>query len=156
MPERRPPAFLPAIRQDIAAVVLWSEEHFGLTAADRYGDLIRQALRDVQADPVRPGAKARPDLAPQAYVYHLSHSRARVAGETVKTPRHVVLYRFAGEGVEFARLLHDSRDLTRHMPGPSAEFEAMVGDIKRRNADADPESLQEIIDTAVRDVRKRQ
>lgn len=44
-------------------------------AADRYGVLIRQALRDVQAAPTRPGAKARPDLAPGAYVYHLTFSR---------------------------------------------------------------------------------
>lgn len=53
------------------------QEHFGVAAADRY-DL--------------------PDLAPHAYVYHLFHSRDRAAGETVKTPRHFVLYRFAGGG----------------------------------------------------------
>ena len=92
-----------------------------MAAADRYGLLIRQVLRDVQADPLRLGAKSRPDLAPHAYVYHLFHSRDRVAGETVRTPRHFVLYRFAGGVVEFARLLHDSRDLALHLP---AEYSA--------------------------------
>lgn len=112
----RPPVYLPAIRQDIQDIVLWSEDQFGRAAADRYAALIAQALRDVQADPVRPGAQARPDLAPNAYIYHLTFSRERVAGKTVKAPRHFVLYRFAGEAVEFARLLHDSRDLARHLP----------------------------------------
>lgn len=87
-----------------------------MAAADRYAALIRQALRDVQTDPGRPGAKVRPDLAPNAYVYHLALSRDRVAGDPVKTPRHFVLYRFAGGAVEFARILHDSRDLALHLP----------------------------------------
>jgi plasmid stabilization system protein ParE len=42
--------------------------------------------------------------------------RNHVAGDTVKAPRHFVLYRFAGKAVEFARLLHDSRDLAQHLP----------------------------------------
>jgi len=116
VPSRPSPVFLPEIRQDIQDIVLWSEDRFGVAAADRYGVLIRQALRDVQAEPTRPGAKARPDLAFDAYVYHLSFSRERVPGERVKTPRHFLLYRFAGGAVEFARLLHDSRDLARHLP----------------------------------------
>lgn len=116
MSNQASPILLPAIREDIREIVLWSEEHFGVAAADRYGALIRQALRDVQADPLRPGAKARPDLAPNAYVYHLAFSRNRVTGDTLKTPRHFVLYRFAGDAMEFARILHDSRDLALHLP----------------------------------------
>jgi hypothetical protein len=34
----------------------------------------------------------------------------------IQTPRHFVLYRFAGEFVEFARMLHDSLDLAQHLP----------------------------------------
>jgi toxin ParE1/3/4 len=96
-------------------VVAWSEERFGALAADRYGRLIRQALRDVLENPTRPGAQARSDLAPHAYVYHLIFSREWVAGERVKVPRHFVLYRHVDEKVEFGRLLHDSRDLARHV-----------------------------------------
>ncbi len=116
MPKTFLPSYLPAFRQDIQEIVAWSEEQFGALAADRYGRLIRQALRDVLEEPTRPGAKARPDLAPHAYVYHLMFSRERVAGERVKAPRHFVLYRHINEKVEFARLLHDSRDLARHVP----------------------------------------
>jgi len=116
MPKTFLPSYLPGFRHDIQEIVAWSEEQFGALAADRYGLLIRQALRDVLEKPTRSGAKARPDLAPHAYVYHLMFSRERVAGERVKAPRHFVLYRHIDEKVEFARLLHDSRDLARHVP----------------------------------------
>ena len=116
MPKPFRPSYLPAFRRDIQEVAAWTEHHFGDLAADRYGLLIRQALRDVLEYPTRPGAKARPDLAPHAYTYHLMFSRERVAGDRVKAPRHFVLYRHVDEKVEFARLLHDSRDLARHIP----------------------------------------
>ena len=81
-------SYLPRFRRDIQEVIAWSEDQFGVLAADRYSLLIRQALRDVLEEPIRAGAKARPDLAPNAYVYHLMFSRDRVAGERVKAPRH--------------------------------------------------------------------
>ena len=109
-------SYLPSFRRDIQEVVAWSEDRFGTPAANRYGLLIRQALRDVLKEPTRLGATARTDLAPHAYVYHLKFSRERVSGERVKVPRHFVLYRHVHEKVEFARLLYDSRDLTRHVP----------------------------------------
>ncbi len=115
MPKTFLPSYLPGLRRDIQEIVAWSEEQFGALAADRYGLLIRQALRDVLEEPTRLGAKARPDLASHAYVYHLVFSRERVAGERVKAPRHFLLYRHMGEKIEFARLLHDSRDLARHV-----------------------------------------
>jgi toxin ParE1/3/4 len=116
MPKSFTPIYLPGFRQDIQKIVAWSEDHFGEAAADRYAELIRQALRDLLEDPMRPGVKARPELAPHACVYHLVFSRDRVTGEPVKTPRHFVLYRHVSDTVEFARLLHDSRDLGQHVP----------------------------------------
>jgi toxin ParE1/3/4 len=109
-------SYLPGFRRDIEETVSWSEQQFGALAADRYGLLIRQALSDILEEPTRPGAKARADLAPHAYIYHLLFSRERVAGERVKAPRHLVLYRQIDNKVEFARLLHDSRDLAQHLP----------------------------------------
>jgi toxin ParE1/3/4 len=116
MPERFTPTYLPGFRQDTQKAVAWSEDHFGQAAADRYAELIQQALRDLIDEPTRPGTKSRPDLGLYAYVYHLAFSRDRVAGERVKTPRHFVIYRHVGDKVEFVRLLHDSRDLARHVP----------------------------------------
>ncbi len=106
------PSYLPDFRRDIQAIVAWSEDQIAGLAVDGYGRLIRQALRDVLEEPTRSGAKARPDLAPHAYVYPMKFSRERVDGERVKAVRHFVLYRCLGQKVEFGRLLHDSRDLT--------------------------------------------
>jgi toxin ParE1/3/4 len=108
--------YLPAFRRDILEVIAWSTKQFGAPAAERYGRLIRQALHDISDEPTRPGAEARSDLAPYAYVYHLSFSRNRVVGKRVQEPRHFVLYRYQKAKVSFARLLHESRDLTRHVP----------------------------------------
>jgi toxin ParE1/3/4 len=110
------PVALTFFEQDVNDVLDWSEEQFGAAAAARYAALIRQALKDVQDNPVRLGAAARPELAPDAYVYHLRHSRDRTTAGIVKKPRHFVLYRYIGTHVEFARLLHDSRDLAQHLP----------------------------------------
>ena len=116
MADRAQAEYLADFRRDIQDILAWSEDQFGSTAADRYGSLIRQAIRDVVENPLRPGTKTRPDLAPNAYVYHLMFSHDLVTGRRVKTPRHFIVYRYADGPIEFARLLHDSRDLLRHLP----------------------------------------
>jgi toxin ParE1/3/4 len=96
----------------------WSEEKFGSRAAQRYRALLKQALGDIAADPERPGSMERPELITGARTYHLrfSRDRARVSGP-VRNPRHFLLYRRNDEGViEVARVLHDARDLDRHLP----------------------------------------
>lgn len=92
--------------------------HFGAAAALRYDALIAQALRDLLVDPMRAGSKDRPEImAMGARTYHLHFSRDRVAGDRVNEPRHFLLYRIRRDGViEVARILHDSRDLDRHLP----------------------------------------
>ncbi|MGI4826879.1 MAG: type II toxin-antitoxin system RelE/ParE family toxin [Janthinobacterium lividum] len=105
-------------RRDIAAIDRYTLRTFGEAAADRYDILIRQALRDIQEDPDRPGARARPGaLNPTFRLYHLSSSRDRVSGQPVKEPRHFIVYRQRPDDViEVLRVLHDSRDLARHLP----------------------------------------
>jgi toxin ParE1/3/4 len=108
----------PAARRDIREALKWSEEKFGSRAAQRYRALLKQALRDIAADPERPGSTERPELSSGARTYHLrfSRDRARATG-AVKNPRHFLLYRRSDGGViEVARVLHDARDLERHLP----------------------------------------
>ena len=98
---------------------MWSQERFGEHATGRYGDLLKQALRDIAADPERPGSKDRPDLARGVRTYHLFFSRDRVRGTlgVVKKPRHFLVYRRRGEAlIDVVRILHDARDLERHLP----------------------------------------
>ena len=105
-------------RRDIASIVRRSLQEFGETASLRYSALIEQALLDIGADPERPGSKEQPEVMVQgARTYPLEFSRNRVKGSRVRDPRHFLLYRRREDGViEVARILHDGRDLTRHLP----------------------------------------
>ena len=105
-------------RRDLAGLMGWTIREFGERAALRYDSLIKQALKDIGADPQRPGSKERPEIMVRgARTYHLEFSRNRVSGSKVKKPRHFLLYRRRDDGViEVARILHDSRDLQRHLP----------------------------------------
>jgi toxin ParE1/3/4 len=108
------PRVYTSFRWDIQDVLAWSADRFGVQAADRYAELIRVSFKDLIADPVRPGTKKRPELSPVAYTYHLKFSREHIPAERrVKAPRHFILYRYNQSRIEFARLLHDSCDLSR-------------------------------------------
>lgn len=104
--------------EDIADIWAWSLDRFGRAAALRYEALIDQAIGDLGDDPQRSGAKLRPDLLPGLWIYHLSSSRSHVPDyQTVKSPRHFVMFRHLEPGViEIVRILHDSSDLARHLP----------------------------------------
>jgi toxin ParE1/3/4 len=105
-------------QRDIKAILNWSRTEFGEAAADHYKALIKQALRDIGADPERPGSMERPEILGEGTrTYHLEFSRARVKGQSVKAPRHFLLYRRREEHViEVGRVCHDARDLVRHVP----------------------------------------
>lgn len=49
-------------------------------------------------------------------IYHIASSRNNVAGDKVHDPRHVLIYRCIGNIVEVGRIIHDSRDIARHVP----------------------------------------
>ncbi len=109
----------PSARADIREALIWSRDRFGESAAERYRDLIKQALRDIVADPDRPGFTNRPDLARGVRTYHLSFSRHRSRGPSgvVGKPRHFLVYRLRGAVfIDVIRVLHDARDLERHLP----------------------------------------
>jgi toxin ParE1/3/4 len=102
---------------DIGDIWTWTVEQFGHSAALRYETLIDQAIADLAEDPTRPAAKERPDLLPGVWLYHLAFSRTHVPDDqAVKAPRHFILFRHVQPGIiEIIRILHDSRDLARHL-----------------------------------------
>lgn len=110
--------FTRTAQRDVKAILNWSRKEFGESAAARYKALLKQALRDIGADPERPGSAARPEIPIKGVrTYHLEFSRDRVKGQGVKAPRHFLLYRRRDERViEVARIIHDARDLVRHLP----------------------------------------
>jgi toxin ParE1/3/4 len=112
------PVLTPAARADIQELLAWTREWFGEAAVARYAGLLKQALRDIAADPCRPGCRKRPELGPGIFTYHLllSARAARSGSGPVKKPRHFLLYRKRGEKVvDVLRVLHDARDLERHL-----------------------------------------
>lgn len=102
-------------RRDIRDVLRWSEENFGRDAARRYENLLIQALRDIEADPSRPGVRQRSELPADIFLYHLVSSRDHVLPR-VAEPRHFLVYRQTSGLIEILRVLHDRQDLTRHLP----------------------------------------
>ncbi|MGH9645884.1 MAG: type II toxin-antitoxin system RelE/ParE family toxin [Bryobacteraceae bacterium] len=65
---------VPAIR-DLTDVVKWTIQEFGEQAALRYDILIKQALKDIGADPEKGRLKERPDIMIKgARTYHLQFS----------------------------------------------------------------------------------
>ena len=100
-------------------VLDWSLEKFGLRATKRYRILLKKAFVDIAEDPERPGAQGRPELGKDIFAYHIRFSRERAQSGLgiVGNPRHFVVYR-AGKNknvIEIIRILHDGRDLARHV-----------------------------------------
>lgn len=91
---------------DIDAIVLWTEEHFGVRQAEIYLKRIDSTLQALTRDPMPAGSRARDeDLARSYRTLHLG-----------RRSRHVVCYRVEEHRVFIMRILHDGMDLARHLP----------------------------------------
>jgi len=109
----------PSARRDIAEILAWTEENFGVLAMERYQKLIGSAIKDIAENPNRLGSVSRPEIAKSCRTYHLFYSRKRAAraGAKVRKPRHFLLFRMTEQGaLEIGRVLHDSMDLTEQIP----------------------------------------
>jgi len=89
-----------AARADLVEIGEYGELHFGLAAADAYQDDIDQAFTRLASYPKC--GEAKPAWGPEF--------RCLVCN------RHRMVYRVAGMTVEIFRILHHSRDVSRHLP----------------------------------------
>ena len=105
--------------EDIIELLAYTQANFGEVARVRYERLLVTALRDIAADPMRPGSITRTELGNNVRSYHLRHSRdrARTDQGIVRRPRHLLLYRAAIDVIGVGRVLHDVMELERHLPG---------------------------------------
>lgn len=103
---------------DIARILAWSEEQFGVRARERYQALIVAAIRDAANADDGLGAVPRPELGTGVFSWHLSRSRTAAGRESVAHPRHFLLLRRDGDVLVVGRVLHDAMDPRRH-PDPS-------------------------------------
>ncbi len=108
-----------AARADLRAVQTHTEQKFGPVARKRYAALLAQALRDLSANPVRPGSLKRLDIGTDLLTYHISLSKDRSLNEhgSVRSPRHLILYSLEDDTIlAILRVLHDGMDIRRHIP----------------------------------------
>lgn len=109
----------PAAERDIRRILSQSLAQFGNAAMQRYRALIVQAILDVTENPHRVGSLQRPEIAAAARTYPIAIGRDRApkAAGRVKQARQFLLYRVISDGkVEIGRVLHESMELSRHLP----------------------------------------
>lgn len=106
-----------AAQADLAGILAWTQDHFGIPARLRYQALIVSALRDLAAQPDRPGSTQRPELGEGVRSWHLrlSRERARTATGIVRHPRHFLIYRTQDAYLIIGRVLHDAMELEQHL-----------------------------------------
>ena len=103
-------------RSDLTDIRRYTLDRFGRRAADAYDALLKRTLRDLRDDPFRPDSRDRPEIAAGIRSHHTAYSRERSAPR-VKLPRHFILYLLPSDDeVVISRVLHDARDLARHVP----------------------------------------
>ena len=106
-----------AAQEDVIGILAWTHEQFGEAARLRYERLVVAALREVAAQPDRPGSLARPELGAGVRSWHLrlSRNRAAAGAEVVRRPRHFILYRVEPALLVVGRILHDAMEMARHL-----------------------------------------
>jgi toxin ParE1/3/4 len=106
-----------AAENDILSILDWSAEHFGESARQRYNALILQSMRDLAANPKRPGVHGLTATA-KIFTYHARHSRDQMkrTADRVRDPRHFLLFSVDDGDLIVSRILHDCMDIQRHLP----------------------------------------
>ena len=100
--------------RDFIDIISWTAERFGPRQAQSYRDLMLEALGELAEGPEPLRSKARDEIAPGLRTLHVARRGRR--------GRHVLIYRTGPGGViEIVRILHDSMELARHLPGPPGQ-----------------------------------
>jgi toxin ParE1/3/4 len=98
---------------DYESIIAWTVTKFGDRQARLYADTLSAAVVALTNGPTTLGAKERSEIGKGIYTLHVT--RGGHEG------RHLVMFRVGIDdhqrSIEVLRLLHDSMDLTRHVPG---------------------------------------
>ncbi len=103
-----------AAEKDFREIVLWTAARFGVEQARRYRATIFAALHELGDGPDTAGTRDRAELGRNLRSLHVSRKGRRA--------RHVILFA-AGDDttIDIVRILHDSMDLSRHLPSERGE-----------------------------------
>jgi toxin ParE1/3/4 len=95
--------------RDFVDILSWTVKFFGETQAQTYSATISLALQALTDGPEILGSKLRDDIEPDIKTLHV----ARLG----RKGRHFVVFRVgADHAIDVLRLLHDSMELSRHLP----------------------------------------
>lgn len=101
---------------DVKAIRRYTQKNYGEQGKLKYDLLIKQSLDDLGNDPYRIGSRERSDIDEGMRSYHTRHCRDR-SGSGVKSPKHMVIYYLPNEDdLVVSRILHESRNVERHIP----------------------------------------
>jgi toxin ParE1/3/4 len=104
-----------AAERDFRGILEWTAEQFGEPQVHVYADTIIAALEALASGPEASGrAVPRNDILPGLFSLHIARGGRK--------GRHLILFRVDRSRmiVEVLRLLHDSMDLARHLPGDTS------------------------------------
>lgn len=98
-------------RQDMADILAWTREHFGTRQQAVYARTLALAMRALAEDPEIADARSAEYIAPGILLLHVARGHRK--------GRHIIVFRVDASNncVDVLRVLHDSMDLVRHVPG---------------------------------------
>lgn len=92
---------------DLANIATWSAENFGAKQAEAYVDAILDAVDELSSgESAR--SKARDEIAVGIRTLHMAKPGRR--------GRHLLVYTVADDVLTIIRILHDSMEVSRHLP----------------------------------------
>jgi len=96
--------------RDFIDILNWTAKSFGKAQANTYSETISLAIQALNYGPEILGSKLRDDIEPGIRTLHVERSGRK--------GRHFLVYRVGSQGtIDILRMLHDSMDLQRHLPG---------------------------------------
>ena|SRR5882757_7109199 len=96
-----------AAERDLASILEWTAENFGVRQSRLYRDTIVRAIKELANGPDVPGSKVRDEIMPGVRTLHVARHGRR--------GRHVLLYRIVrARTIEVGRILRYRMDLRRH------------------------------------------
>jgi len=96
--------------RDFTDIIAWTVERFGPRQARDYRVTLLAAVKALEQGPELLGSRSREEIGADIRTLHVSRAGRR--------GRHFILSRVDhGVVIEVVRILHDTMDLARHLPG---------------------------------------
>ena len=109
MRESRRVSLAKAAQTDLDTIAAWTAEKFGPSQAENYIEAILDTIAELRAQKSPSRSIARDEIAKGIASLHMRKRGRR--------GRHFLLYSETSDEVKIHRILHDSMELSHHVPG---------------------------------------